>query len=646
MENKLKYRADIDGLRAVAVLLVLVFHFDLFSVGKAGFIGVDVFFVISGFLITTIVKNQLDDGSFSFGQFYMRRIRRLVPALIAVLILTLLFGYFFLFPKAFDELTNQVLTTQFYGSNVYYWQNLNYFGLRASSTFLLHTWSLAVEEQFYLVFPFVLFLIHRYKVSLFWSAIVFGVLISFAINIYFVKIKPEATFFLMPPRAWEFLAGSLILLFSGLLIKRKLIRECISLIGVVLIILSVTLFNKNVYFPGFFALLPVLGAVFVILAGCGEGSVVSKLLSTKPLIYIGKISYSLYLVHWPINVYAGMILGAGYSKAWHFAMFGFSFLLAAMLYHFVEQPFRSKRLVKSNKQFVIFYLSTLALTILLFAYSKYSDGIPTRFPDEVSKIVSYQNDMPPNEGCEYEGQVIRDESDFCHIGLKDKNPTWLMFGDSHSWAAKAIFDEWLKVNNQSGLFIFRNSCPPVKGVYLFRRHSVCFKLNQNVYQYASDHSEIKNIILVSTWLQADAMSNTSEKKLSKVGALEFFTRQFKISLNELYDAGKNVFIWEPVPHAKGDVPKGIAKAMLRGKKIDLEYTIQEYKQNYNFFFKMLDDNAEKIYFRFSPSQALCSENQRCKVLVNNIPVYYDNGHLTQSLNDFWVNALNRQYQPD
>ena len=208
----MKYRADIDGLRAVAILLVVVFHFDLFSVGKAGFIGVDIFFVISGFLITSIIVQSLEENRFSFATFLYRRVRRLYPALLATLVFYLVAGAFLLLPDTFEELSLEALLSQLYVVNFYFWRSVNYFGLQADSVPLLHMWSLAVEEQFYLIFPLACLLIWRVKSHWLTSLILLAALLSFSLGYLLTPIKPWASFYLLPTRAWELLAGSLLFL--------------------------------------------------------------------------------------------------------------------------------------------------------------------------------------------------------------------------------------------------------------------------------------------------------------------------------------------------------------------------------------------------------------------------------------------------
>jgi peptidoglycan/LPS O-acetylase OafA/YrhL len=211
---QLEYRRDIDGLRAIAVMLVLVFHFSLLPAINAGFLGVDIFFVISGFLITRILQEQLSSGSFSLRTFYLNRIRRLAPALSATLFVVILAGALWLFPSDLVELAKQVLASQFYVANIYYWRSINYFGLTANDVYLLHTWSLGVEEQFYLLYPIFCILVYRYLKKYFWFVLLFGLVVSFSVNILFVARKPELTFYLLPTRAWQLLMGAMALWIS------------------------------------------------------------------------------------------------------------------------------------------------------------------------------------------------------------------------------------------------------------------------------------------------------------------------------------------------------------------------------------------------------------------------------------------------
>ena len=286
----MKYRADIDGLRTVAVLLVLVFHFDLFALGKAGFIGVDVFFVISGFLITSIIRTDLEAGRFHFGDFLYRRVRRLYPALMATLLLTLVAGWFLFLPHRFAELATETLWSLLYVVNVYFWQNVNYFGLQAGSVPLLHMWSLAVEEQFYVFFPLVCMIVWRWQPKLLMPVVVLGALASFAMGVIFTPLKPEASFYLLPTRAWELLLGAILALGVHGRRPQGMWLKAMGPAGLLLIAGSVVFYGPLTQVPGWFALLPTLGAVALILSGFAPGTPTTRLMSSAPMVWIGKIS--------------------------------------------------------------------------------------------------------------------------------------------------------------------------------------------------------------------------------------------------------------------------------------------------------------------------------------------------------------------
>jgi peptidoglycan/LPS O-acetylase OafA/YrhL len=642
----LKYRADIDGMRAVAVMLVLVFHFSLIAAAKAGFLGVDVFFVISGFLITTILKRQLDTRIFSVGAFYVNRIRRLAPALLAVLLMTMLAGALCLFPNELIELSKQALVSQLYVANFYYWRNVSYFGLGVHDVFLLHTWSLAVEEQFYLIYPVCILFLHRHLKKYFWPAIVLGFLISFGLNILFVGQKPEATFYLLPTRAWELLAGAIVPLVAGKWARSKSTDEILGLLGAGLVIIGVTCYRDDFHFPGFYALLPTTGTACLLLSGQGRATNVSQILSWPPIVYIGKISYSLYLVHWPINVFAGLLI-ENYSTVWRLAMFALSIVLAAIVYHAVEEPTHHKRYLATKDNLLLGYAVGIAATASVFAIVQLSDGLPHRFPDQVARLANYANDKEEHfERCDFTGQSLMTKNSFCQIGAAGQSPEWLVYGDSHAWAAYPAFDKWLKLNGQGGLFIFRHGCPPLNGVHLFGDKGECFEFNQAVTRFIENHAYLSHIVLVSTWRQAieGALSMSSQVRPTKEESVQLFTDRFSQTLRHLHDLGRQVYVWEPVPGARKNVPRELARAAWEHRTADIEISLDEYLSTYSFFFDALKKNRQWISASFSPSEALCNTG-KCAVSYEGNPLYADSGHITKSTVNFWVQVLQRGKPP-
>lgn len=620
------YRPDIDGLRAVAVLLVLVFHFHLTaSTTGAGFMGVDVFFVISGFLITGIVRSQTTAGTFSLATFWIRRLRRLAPALFAVLALTLAFGAFRLLPEEFEQLSREVIASQLYFANIYFWRTVSYFGLQADGVYLLHTWSLAVEEQFYLLYPIALLIVLKLAGRRFtpWVLLA-GFVVSFATNLVMVELKPEATFYLMPTRAWELLAGALL---TWAPTTRRYSGQ-LGLIGAALIVAAVAFYDPNTSFPGWFALLPVAGAACVIQA---RDAIVNRALSVAPMVYIGRISYSLYLVHWPVNVFATQELGESYTLAWRAALALFCVALAAALYHSIEQPFRQDVL---RRRFVTAYAMGLLASVGLCLLIVRSGGAPSRLPEHVTALSAFGKDQE-DQRCLYE-----EGAEFCTLGAAVE-PQWLVFGDSHAWAAQAAIDEWLQSTGQAARFAFVNSCLPLQGVDVFSAPRSCRPMNDAAAVLLAEPT-ITKVFLVSSWRQPaeGLVTDDPGRWLGLEASLELFERHFTSTVAEIHALGKEVYVWEPVPGAKDHVPRALAFAAWRNETADLDLTVSEYRQSTAFFFSALaHSHADGS---FSPSAVLCRHT--CASSIDGQPVYWDNSHIARSMSGFWANALETQLQ--
>lgn len=644
--NSLEYRRDIDGLRAIAVLLVVVFHFNLVLGGKSGFIGVDVFFVISGFLITAIITRQLESGTFSFTSFYLHRVRRLAPALFAVLVLVMGMGSMVLFPNELVALSKQVLVSQLYVANIYYWKTINYFGLRADNVYLLHTWSLAVEEQFYLVYPLCVYLLHRHFHRHMWSALILGFIASFVLNLLLVGAKPEATFYLLPTRAWELLAGSLAYYVTIHFSRSRSIDQWLGIGGIGLLIASVVTYHEGVRFPGAFAALPTLGASLLIVSGTVHRTAASRLLSLGPAVYVGRISYPLYLVHWPVNVFAKEFFEESYTTPIRTMMFLLSIVLSMLIFHLVENPVRRGQFLSSHGGIARSYFAGLSVTLVLVGVVVFSNGFPQRFPEDAIRLASFvrdkTDDMPE---CEFQGKPLADESQFCRIGAKGVKPDWLIVGDSHAWAAHAAFDNWLADQGKAGLFMFRNACPPINGIHVFQDKGLCHAFNSAVTGFLEHSSSIQNVLLVSTWRQAieGRISTRSDLRLPKDESVRLFEASFSKTLQHLHQKGKNIYIWEPVPGARREVPLALAKAAIGHSFKDMEKTRSEYLLEFEFFFQSLERQRPFIVQSFSPSQVLCGSG-KCKVTVNGNPLYYDNAHVTKSSADFWASMLKEQFR--
>lgn len=342
----MRYREDIDGLRSIAILPIVLFHAGADRLA-GGFVGVDVFFVISGYLITRLIDKDLEKGIFGYGRFAIRRIRRLFPALVVAILGTFIASYFVLFPTHFEDAAESSLAALFSFSNFYFWQQTGYFDKDALVKPLLHTWSLAVEEQFYLVWPTLMLVLHRTasrKWQLGW--IVALGLASLLAAEYYLRRDPSAAFYLAPFRVTEFAIGGFLAL-SRANAPNAAVAHGVSVAGLLGILVSVFTYREQTPFPGLTALVPCLGTGLLIYAG--PTGIVNRALALNPFRYIGQISYSLYLVHWPVVVFWAYRHGlqGGFEEV--IGLTAVSMVLGALMYHLVEVPFRRK----SHEQFVV-----------------------------------------------------------------------------------------------------------------------------------------------------------------------------------------------------------------------------------------------------------------------------------------------------
>lgn len=426
----LNYESHIDGIRAIAVISVLIYHFE-FTFIPGGFVGVDMFFVISGFLITRLLIKELNSGNFSFKRFYLRRIRRLAPALLAVLLVSFIVAAIFLTPSHFQRFSGAFLSSVFSVSNFYFWSEAGYFDATATLKPLLHTWSLSVEEQFYLLWPALLLLLKgRCVKSVAWVLIVIGLASLIATSIATLH-APSATFFLMPFRIHEFAIGALLALAPLSLMRGWRMAELLCFLGVGLALLSVLIFSKSTPFPSYNALLPCLAAGLLIAFGTARWS---GLLLRNPLsVYLGKISYSLYLVHWPVVVlykhitFEDMLVGKT-----RIALLIITFMLAIATHHLIENRFRHPKALQADsinrKRRLALWLGAPLIAIVASAHAYTIDGWSMRFDKQVIQAIGDVNAKQLDRR-----EFIERADSLSNLPFDDWAETRLLvMGDSHS----------------------------------------------------------------------------------------------------------------------------------------------------------------------------------------------------------------------
>lgn len=384
-DRTITYRPEIDGLRALAVIPVIFFHAG-FEAMAGGFVGVDIFFVISGYLITSILYSEIQNGSFSLVRFYERRVRRLYPALTLVTIFCIPFAWWWMLPSEFREFLYSIAAIQLFASNIFFWWNTDYFSTGAELTPLLHTWSLAVEEQFYLFFPLGLLLLKRLDKRLLIAGIVLAIIAGLLLATRLTVSHPSASFYLLPSRAWELLMGALMALTAQHWSKSpQWLCEILALAGVALVALAVFMFDAQTPFPGVYALAPVMGTALII-GFADYRTTVGKVLALRPVVLIGLMSYSAYLWHQPLFAFARIRTLNNLGVVDFSLLIAATFVLAYISWRYVENPFRERRKFPRKTIFA----GALAFSSTLFIGTVFASFYPAPIQMYDRKLTSDQ----------------------------------------------------------------------------------------------------------------------------------------------------------------------------------------------------------------------------------------------------------------
>jgi peptidoglycan/LPS O-acetylase OafA/YrhL len=523
--REIRYRAEIDGLRAVAVLLVIGFHakvgfvpqstaqwigkhisnsvaFALLQGPPGGFIGVDIFFVISGFLISGILIREQATHTFSIVKFYERRVRRIFPALMGILIFVCVVGYFAFTPPELVNLAKSALSATFSAANIYFWKNSGYFEALSASKPLLHTWSLAVEEQFYLFFPLFLLLLHRFVRKYLKAVIVLLAIASFVASVIGTYMNPTGAFYLPQYRAWELLTGTVLALDIIRPPSSKLSRNLIAFAGLGLILFAAIRYTDSVRFPGAHALVPCLGAACIIVADTTGHSLVGRLLSKKPIVFIGLISYSLYLWHWPLllidryEYFPGIHL----AKPWLLLVM----LIAATLsWRFVEQPFRVGPLRLPRPQLFATSAATVVLISAACIWAIASHGFPSRLTEEEVGLAYYPQTGPTTaqwgNGC-FASATLASIYPSC-LAESPNRPNYLLFGDSHAahlWYGLSTIFPGVHFMEATA-----SNCKPLLSTVRNSQDAFCRKLVDTVLHEFLPNHRVEAVILSDAWTGTD-----------------------------------------------------------------------------------------------------------------------------------------------
>lgn len=599
-------RRDIDGLRAISVLGVLLYHAGISAV-PGGFVGVDVFFVISGYLISRGIYQRLAAGEFTFIDFYERRARRILPAYFFVSTLTAAAAYVFFLPDRFVEFSKSLIASSLFSANIFFWMRADYFGPAAETQPLLHYWSLGVEEQFYLLFPVLALLLWKFGLRVVATTLAILLVGSFIASQWMLSVSPTNSFYWLPFRAWELFIGCVLALPFAKPPKTRLIGSIASAAGVVVILLALTLYSSSLPFPGIGALAPCIGAALIIWGGQRE-NVVSRLIGLEPLNYIGRISYSLYLVHWPIIVFARQLYPDAPLLIFLGGTIAASLGLAAFSYHFVETPTRRRN--GFWKPILIFALSgTGVVASLAFAsFSVSSGGFPGRLPTDVRQILAYKY----NRFADYrEGKCfLRPDQTYADIDraacLPTEGPVALLWGDS--FAAHYTVGLRPVLENQGFVFAQLNAsgCPPIVGRD-FPQRPHCKAFNDSALEWIKSHRP-KLVIMSASWFYDDQAMQSVTKALSE------------------FPAETAVVILGPSPRYRESVPVILAGRWLRGDRStfsDGEVSVRIFHADKTMKAKLSETSALYV----SVLEAICP-GQKCPMYASETPIHFDTGHLT------------------
>jgi peptidoglycan/LPS O-acetylase OafA/YrhL len=547
-----RYRPDIDGLRAIAVTLVVNFHAFPEAV-PGGFIGVDIFFVISGFLITGIVARELVSDRFSLLHFYDRRIRRIFPALLLVLFAVLVLGFLWMLPEAYARLSTDVFASAAFSANIGLLLHSGYFDVESAKKPLLHLWSLGIEEQFYLVWPPILMLAARFRISLLAVAATIG-LASFVLNVALIGSNPVATFYLPFTRGWELLAGAALACAWGQIPQDESSSRWRAGIGIVLIVIAAVVLDPHRAFPGWWAILPVAGSALLLSAPAAPG--VSRLLASKPFVLIGLISYPLYLWHWPLLVFFTIIKFEPLTLLERELVLLASTLLAWTTYRFVEIPIRVSR---PNRLKVVALCSMMALVAIAGGLIVDHGGFAFRLPLEIRDLaqVETQSGKWRVHTCLLD---LAHESSFADACIeRDRRPLVLVWGDS---TAGALMPGLLKAQETHDFGIAQltsSSCPPALNVEITVTPN-CRAINDKVLALAR---QIRPDIVL--------LHGGSDKYLDHVGETVTALKQ---------QAGARVVVLGPVPAWKRGLPNEVLRYYLLHHRLIPQRTVQGVASNW------------------------------------------------------------------
>lgn len=630
--SHLIYRKDIDGLRAFAVMAVVLYHLGFHAL-SGGFIGVDIFFVISGYLITQSIQQDIKKNIFTIKSFYIKRIRRIIPALFTITFATIVAALFILPIYELEEFALSVMSVSTFSSNIFFWQNLDYFSVSSELKPLLHMWSLGIEEQFYILFPLLMLFLAKLKDNKIIFLLFLFFMLSFLLNISsFAIANPTANFFLPITRFWELLAGSMLAIsIKDVEHKNILLNNILAFFGFMLVILPIFLLDKYSIFPGYNALYPVLGASIIIYTGYQKQTYISGILSSQIIRYVGLISYSMYLWHWPIIALSKHILIGDFSLRTQVFILLLVFILSSFSYHFIEQPFRKKHTLKKFLQLKSGFLS---LSVLLATASAILIYVHLNHEPNKSSV-----NLDNSASCFTNTETL-ESTKRCSFGNINSDKIFILYGDSHAHAMLPVFKKLAIENNYRGIVLSLTGCPPLFNVFRLDNDKIAQRCkgiySSNMEKFLEfNKDQIDHIFLVSRWtlyekgwivngrlnpVAAHFLSDDEIKSKNASDSAKVLKKALVRTVDKLSrKLNIKTSILSPIPVLNGHIKN--PKTIRVTKK---EYIKQRYFTD-NILKSFKNNNLVNT---IDPINIFCS-TETCIMYKNNIPLYIDDNHVSK-----------------
>jgi peptidoglycan/LPS O-acetylase OafA/YrhL len=643
------YRPDIDGLRAVAVVSVILYHLSVPGFA-GGLVGVDIFFVVSGFVITRLLRSHFP--ALTLVGFYERRVRRLAPALVTMLAASFLASYYLLLPADFEQFAKSLVATTLLASNAFFArQASDYFAHDATSKPLLHTWSLAVEEQFYLLYPVGLFLLLRHGATArtITNTILGAIAISFAIAVIGNWLSPASSFFFFPARIWELMLGALIAL-AGAPMMSLPARQALCVVGAIFIAFGIAGVRIGLSEVVPQPLIACLGTAILIYANDDARTIASAVLSHPILVGIGLLSYSLYLWHWPILVlYRYAVINRPLQPIDTATVAIVTLIISIANWKYIEQPFRKRRLLGDPAGMLLAAASASMGLLGVAVWGVATKGIPSRLPPDAIHLAEGNTDVNPDRSkCMRREPANVLTGAFCRLGALGA-PSLMVWGDSQADPWMPVFNDLMIANGTSGLITASAGCPPLLGVKRFGRHldpsrSRCTEINNAIFAAIAQY-RINRVVLIGRWswyiygdengsveegpgaiiVRADDNEDNAEIAARTGNRQHVFQAALAETVTRLREVGAQVWLIQEPPTNKVDIPKYLAHAALRGTSA-IGRLRDEVRQRQAFQTNVFADNSLAV---IDVLQYLCpSDEKYCRIALDGRSIYADWNHFS------------------